>query len=63
MNDAPDKMDRDDWDDLYMDCEANGEGESRSMVRYAYEAGYEAAMAAVLKAGYDSAMAIVKGAK
>lgn len=39
----PDQMTRDDWDDVYMDCESNGEGEARSMVRYAYEAGWRAA--------------------
>lgn len=39
----PAHMTRDDWDDVYMDCESNGEGEPRSMVRYAYEAGWRAA--------------------
>ncbi len=37
-------MTRDDFDDLYFDCEANAEGQPRYMVRYAYEAGYAAAL-------------------
>ncbi len=42
----PPQLTRDEWDDIYMDCESNGEGEARSMCRYAYEAGWKAAKAA-----------------
>ena len=38
----PKTMDRDDWDVLVYDCEANAEGDPRAMVRYAYEAGWKA---------------------
>lgn len=34
-----------DWDDLYLECEADGEGDARAMVRYAYERGYRDALA------------------
>lgn len=39
----PDEMTVDDRDQLYYDCESNGEGEPRSMVQYAYIAGWDAA--------------------
>lgn len=45
---TPDAMTCDDWDEVYMDCESNGDGQPRSMVRYAYEAGYEAATKAAI---------------
>ncbi len=45
---CPGLMSRDEWDDFYFDCESNGEGEPRYMVRYAYEAGHRDASISAL---------------
>ena len=42
-------LSKDEWDDIYLDCESNGEGIARALVRYAYEAGWKAAMDSIAK--------------
>lgn len=43
----PANMTQDDWDQLYSDIESNGEGQADAMMRYAYEAGWDAAQDAI----------------